>query len=171
MKLVVKQRQRYSGLCVVLAPSGLLAEELSIRNGLAPSQLHLTLAYMGDMDDYPPEAIERLLASLKRYAPSARPVRAILGGVGRFTLPERDSFYISVDSPDLLDLRRDIESIAKACGLSVSRDHGFLPHITLAYLSPSEPMPLQRFRMRNVKFKRLELWQGPEHHRFYLGSR
>lgn len=100
-------------------------------------ELHITLAYLGDTAT---NALSRdaVAAALKIFTARHPILRGKINGVGKFGNSEGDgrtAFYASFDSPDLPDFRRDLVKTLEAAGAPVSDEHGFTPHITLAYIA------------------------------------
>jgi 2'-5' RNA ligase len=102
-----------------------------------PTDLHLTLAYLGDVADLPdPERLKRVVAGFAAIAPE---VEGEVSGVGRFANGERP-VYASFDAPTLPDWRHRLVQHLRMAGYPPDATHGFTPHITLAY--PIGPVPL-----------------------------
>ncbi len=126
------------------------ASTLAMSNGEAPTDLHLTLAYLGDMADLPGDVADRAKAALSALAYAVAPVVIESTGIDRFGNADSasdgmDVVYATVDdcSPDeatsgcLGALRERICMALCAVGLMPRNDHGeYVPHITLAYVDP-----------------------------------
>lgn len=99
----------------------------------APTDLHLTLAYLGETAEYQATDHDRLAASLARFAAQHHPVSGVITGTGRFNSEEQPLVAL-VSGPDLDQLRQEILYLLRDCSFPVpSRKHGFMPHITLSY--------------------------------------
>lgn len=134
----------------------LLPPDLAARVGLeGPNtekieNLHLTLGYFGRLEELRPDAIARLcqLTEDLAWSHTSPALLGFLSGFGRFKASSssdgKDVFYLSFDSPDLLPLRARLASSAMAAEIPLRSAHGFDPHITLAYLDPSEPDPITK---------------------------
>lgn len=111
-----------------------LALEVALREpgALGPDELHLTLAFMGDVGslDFTREQLVQAVAS---FAAAAPPLTGKVSGVGRFSTPEGTATYASVDSPELPAWRQRLVATLEAHGLTPSTAHGFTPHVTLHY--------------------------------------
>ncbi len=104
------------------------------------AEMHLTLAYLGDVDSIENFRIP-LQTALADFARNEAPVTGKINGIGRFDAVEGDStsaVYASFDAPVLPEFRQRLIGAIESTGLQISRKHGFTPHITLAYLPTSE---------------------------------
>lgn len=97
---------------------------------LAPNQLHVTLCYLGKTDEVRFTEMETL-RQLLTFAQRAPVVRATIGGIGRFNNDNdgKNALYAQVDSAALMEWQERLAS-----WLEVSQEHGYTPHITLAYI-------------------------------------
>lgn len=126
----------YKGVMVAFFVPRDQAEVLALDEGQAPERLHITLAYLGEIDQI--ENIDKLPAVLAQWAEAQDPVKGSIGGVGLFNKREEDgtqAFYASYDSPEIQPLRADLVDHLAAHGYELASEHGFTPHITLAYVS------------------------------------
>lgn len=99
-------------------------------------QLHLTLAFLGRTDEI---TISRdaILAALKVFAADTRYLIGTIGGIGRMNKIENSgkaALYTLFDSPELPSFREELIETLRAVGAVPSEEHGFVPHITLAYV-------------------------------------
>ena len=155
----IEKSKQHTGTMVALHLPPDLASRIALPDGEAPSTMHVTLAYLGkDLTD---EQKLAALCAVRRFAQRSGVVHASLGGVGRFsastTTEGRDVVYLSVDSPDITRLRPILLDELAAEGLVPSNVHGFVPHVTLAYVPVDAPTPLTRFRPESVGFDRVSL--------------
>lgn len=134
----------HDGVMVALFPSMEVARQLAVKGGEKASQLHVTLAYLGKAAALDGEAASNLLTLVEDFARRHGPLSGEVSGVGYFKNPEGVVTYASVDLPGLPDFRQDLVDYLDAADLPVSRDHGFTPHMTLAYAD------LQGLRPDNV---------------------
>jgi HK97 family phage portal protein len=146
-----------------------VAEVLAIEEGEAPEGLHMSLVYLG------PQAREkRTLAAevIRQWAHGAPSLRATVSGVGRFSAPdgEPEPFYASVDAPGLPDWRQDLVDQLKNAGLVLEEAHGFTPHITLAYVAPDAPDPVEAVPDVEFVFDKLTIAFGDVRSDFLLSE-
>jgi 2'-5' RNA ligase len=154
---------------------GELARALALSGGEAAEDLHITLCYLGPLEALGIGATLVAGALCASYASSRAPLLGQIGGVGRFaTQPEtagRDILWASVDIPALSTFREGLVMLLGGAGIPYDRGHGFVPHVTLAYLEREEPSPLVRLDPRPVRFDDLTLAVGAERFAFPLGRR
>lgn len=161
-----------TGVIVVLGVPADLAAVLTVPGGVPADQLHLTLADLGTTDTIGSARLDAVRSSLARLAARTRALEGSVSGVGRFSAPSgRDAAYVSVSTPDLPAFRESILcELAEGAGLEAEGRHGFTPHVTVAFVAPDEPHPLERIEPRALRFDTLELWVGPRHDVFALQS-
>lgn len=168
--LKVIREQEHTGVMVgfFLNGQGKRLYQLATRAGLedvTPSEdMHLTLAFLGDMNEMSQDA-EKLVEALTQFAEQQQPISGWLGGVGRFNTDQGDGttpVYATFDSPDLPTFRQALVDVLEAEGITVSRDHGFIPHITLAYLDKDETMPNIDLPTSELTFSKLILAWGDD---------
>lgn len=119
-----------------------MALDASFADRLVPADLHITLAYLG------PEAVLHLdraavEAVLGPLAGASAPLVGEMGGIGRFAAgypagQEKWPLYASLDAPDLPEFRQRLVAALAAAGIPYARNHGFAPHMTLAYVGPDD---------------------------------
>lgn len=127
-----------------------LALPSSVAGALLAGDLHLTVAVLTAAPD-------DLVGTVASIASCMSPLTATLSGVGRFSGSAGDAFHASVDAPGLPALRAEIEAHHWRF---IDRTHGLDPHVTLAYLAPDAPSPLERLTSTPVTFTELALWDG-----------
>lgn len=155
-----------AGLAVVLPVPAAVAARVVLPGGLPASELHVTLAYLPAFPAGDASAYTRLRTAVAVWALlGCAPLPATLGGVGRFagSADEGDAFHLTADVPGLPAIRETLVKLLAAQGFEVSTAHGFSPHVTLAYLAPEAPSPLDRVDPVSVVFDRVSLWQGAQH--------
>ncbi|MRI54305.1 RNA 2',3'-cyclic phosphodiesterase [Methylobacterium sp. DB1607] len=115
-----------------------IAEPLSFFRGglpgarwIEPSDYHITLRFLGEVDDVVAADLDAGLAEAR-----ARPAFSVtLDGLASFGGDRPRAIYASVvPSPDLTDLQEEHERIARRAGAAPER-RKFTPHVTLARLN------------------------------------
>lgn len=106
--------------------------ELAVPDGEPAEELHLTLAYLGKTGELPDDGEERLVRAVRFWAARTEPVTAITNGFGVFSTPSPVT-YANVDAPDLPLARSRLIIAIQGEGLTHNQEHGYTPHITLAY--------------------------------------
>ncbi|MCC9307692.1 2'-5' RNA ligase family protein [Kitasatospora sp. RB6PN24] len=139
----------YSDGCMIaLYPPRPLADRLTVPDGLPAEEMHVTVAYLGTTAE-----VERDTVLAVAQALAARPpISATLSGHARFTGGAQDVIVALVDSADLEDLRRDCLTQLADREVTVSREHGFTPHLTLTYIDPEADSPVERLAAEPVVF-------------------
>ncbi|MGA7828902.1 MAG: RNA 2',3'-cyclic phosphodiesterase [Geobacteraceae bacterium] len=115
---------------------------------VAEDQLHLTLRFIGDVDD---DLIESIVTGLSGIA--AAPFFLVLKGVGCFpSKREPRVLWVGIGSSDaLFALQADIEKVLVLNG-SVPDRRPFFPHITIARLKEVSAARIAPFLQKNSQF-------------------
>jgi len=103
------------------------AEAMSVEGGQRPEDLHVTLCFMPE----PPEDMDMVRKVLSNIALEWDVRTGVVGGVGSFAAGEDGAPKILL--PDVVGLNELRAAVASALNGLYSTDHGFLPHITVAY--------------------------------------
>lgn len=157
------------GVMVALYAPDDVAFDHALDGGTPPQDMHVTLAYLGKVDDVPDPG--PLLDVVADYAAGHPPLDAQISGVGRFVGgDDGDVQYLSVDSPALPEFRAGLVAALEGAGASVSRAHGFTPHMTLAYLDPTESSPVESVDPASTSFGLLSMAYGPDVWDFPMGA-
>lgn len=154
------EKQGYTGAMIALFVPPTLAQQLAVKDGLPPDELHVTLAYLGEANQIPD--IEKLKAFVHRLSTVYAPLSGTINGSGRFSNINSDGLqpvYASPDLPSLPEMRQRIIQGLESMGVSCSKEHGFIPHITLKYVKPESPFRAQSPEMP-VTFDTLSLCLG-----------
>lgn len=127
----------------------LMDEQVPGANWRPPENLHVTLAFYGDLDE---PVIEELDHELAAIAPARFELE--LAGAGHFGKAQPSALWLGVaENPALTDLARRCRKAGLRAGVEMER-RNYLPHLTLAYLSGSvDPVRVQRFEQRNALFR------------------
>lgn len=112
----------------------------------APEDLHLTLAFLGEVDD---ETLARVIALSAEVASHARPFELALAGLGFFgppTAPRVIWAGVGGQMRPLLTLQRRLADALEAEGFP-REQRAYSPHLTLARLKrPLDEAAAQRLR-------------------------
>lgn len=122
--------------------------------------LHITLAYLGKIDDVP-FAPDDVLEQVQAFATVTGPIALAVSGIGHFAVPEGTATYASIDSPDLPAFRAKLVALLDGHKVEVRKTHGFTPHVTLAYTPPDIPPPDPPFEQLADQLDMLT-WVAPE---------
>lgn len=157
-----------TGVMVAFEPPADLAEALAVDGGLPPEDLHVTLAYLGKTSDVDHDVLREVVEG---FAGESMDVTARVSGVARFTGGDDGDVVVAlVESAELDDFRADLVDALTDAGLSVSRDHGFTPHITLTYLGEGGESPVARLDPVDVRFGWVSLSVGEDDWDFPLAA-
>ena len=119
--------------------SALQRELMLVQAGLAlprpvPAEmLHLTLAFMGEVDMETAEELDRRLSAIR-----ASPFTLELRGAGMFGGPRPRSVHAGVPpDPALTSLQGKVTRAVRAAGIAPAHKR-FIPHVTLGRIKPGE---------------------------------
>jgi 2'-5' RNA ligase len=116
----------------------------------------------------PVRVLDRLKGLVSDFGRRYAPLKGVVSGVGRFTGDDVDPVYLSFDCPELNGFREALVAHLEDAGVPVKKDHGFTPHITLAYVEPGAELPVQRSEKVELRFDKLDVWMGGEHFSYPL---
>lgn len=121
----------YGGVMIALVPPKRICKKLVQEGGEPLDAMHVTLAYMPGQDR---RRAARVLPDLVRgWARTQKPLRGNIGGVGTFVNPGSHVLWAAVDIPDGGVFRESLVEVLERHGFEVAKDHGWTPHLTLAY--------------------------------------
>jgi 2'-5' RNA ligase len=135
-------------------PDGVIARLAMLCSGLpgaswvAPSNMHITLRFIGEVAESQAEEIDTLLSEI-----TAAPLSLGLAGLGTFGEGAKArALWVGVTpSGALLHLQAKVESACVRAGLA-PEGRKFTPHVTLARLNKPQPARLQSFIEGNNLF-------------------
>lgn len=168
-KLTVNQDgQNHTGVMVALYPPPADAAALVLSGEGLPegaqivpqNELHLTLVYLGDISEMRIDQGE-LLKRVMYFAENNPIVRGEVSGVGRFNGDHGNGMqpiYASFDSVFLQAFRFWLADMLPYS----NSEHGFTPHITLAYVPLAASMPNILPTPRELIFDRIALAWGDQ---------
>jgi 2'-5' RNA ligase len=125
-----------TGIMVALYPDPNLADALALDGGEKPDELHVTLAYLGQLDEQTETSPDLLIERVTEWARAHPPLVGQVSGIGRFNAgpgSEQPVVYASIDIPALPESRAMLIAALDDSPYRVARDHGFTPHMTLLY--------------------------------------
>lgn len=156
--------QAHTGLLVALWLEPETAAALALPNGEPAESLHVTLCYCGDVDEIGELAVARAIVAVERETWWRGLLEGKVGGYGRFlasdTSDGQDVFYAAVDVPGLVELRNLVANALLESGCAPSSAHGYTPHVTLAYLDPGAPNPVDRLLATPLLFRAVTVMAG-----------
>ncbi len=134
---------------------------LDIEGAEPPSEFHMTLVYLGKL---PPETLTAVREAVRTVAAQYAPFEGKISGIGRFNASEKDPLYLSVDAVRLTAFREAIFAALPP----TQQNHGFTPHITLAYLPKDAETPKVPIHDDVLRFDRVEVWIGGKREPYML---
>lgn len=106
-----------------------------VKGGEAADDLHLTLCFFPDYDALD---ISAVLEAMERVSVAFPTLPGKINGVGRFSTEDGDAIVALVDAPYLSTLREALTFELRELGVEYANNHGFTPHIIIAYLKPGQ---------------------------------
>lgn len=140
-----------------------VAQMFEVQDGVDASTMHLTLCFLGPEDLFDDLRIGELRNVVEGFAQTYPVINGTISGIGRFCPEmdgEKDVFYLSYDSPQLEDLKSELQEALERANFYGYQTHGFTPHITVAYIPRSTPTPMQSIDPTTITFPALSLAVG-----------
>ncbi len=139
---------------IALYPPPDIAKKMAVSGGEPINDLHVTLVFLGNTSELPPDFKERATSALKKVCAKQPPLSGEFSGIGRFVIPDGDAVYASVDVVGLSAFRYKLCQQLEAEGVPYRKDHDFTPHCTLVYLRDGKKFDLNsNVRKFDVEFK------------------
>lgn len=139
-----------------------LTQDLSFPEGsdvLPIDEMHVTLAFLGDVTDEKIDP-EKLFTVVEKFTKSQAPVIGSINGYGIFKethLDDKECLWLSLDAPALPKLREDLLKVLIQGGFNPATNHGFTPHITVAYYPKGYSIPPLDFEPISVMIPALRV--------------
>lgn len=149
------------------------AEKVAIPGGEPASDLHVTLIYLGDEKDLTLDKQHKLIGAVSEVCSRHHYMEGSIGGTGRFVNGEdTDPFWVGVNIPKLLDLRKDLAQALTDAGIPPAGKGDelgeYTPHITVAYLPKDQPNPPMVFKPEQVSVSTITVCVGPNRFKIEL---
>ena len=167
----------HTGAMVALVPTDADLDRLAVPDGEPRDELHLTLWYLGDAVDLPPDGVDGLRIAARDAASAAPgPAEAPAFGVGLWNWEgEEPSVVLNVGDPD--SALRDVREAVGRAGADLLGDwppvdnhRPWAPHVCLAYTDDLAAIPEALARLGTITFDRLRLAVGPDVYDYPLGG-
>lgn len=134
-----QKQESYSatdGMIALMIPPE-VGQQIALPGGESVEDLHITLAYLGDVTKLPAGGLEQFQTALKHWTEYVAPLSGCIAGSGHFDAPEGQPVPLIAlpDIPGLPEYRQAIVSMLAGCNMPVDDTHGYTPHITLAYVT------------------------------------
>lgn len=118
-----------------------VAGDIAVPGGTEAKDLHVTLCFNGDVED--DEAYQTLVTLVKTCASEyGEPLKGTIGGIGAFPAGDQGTPWLAlVDVPGLEDFRYHLVQALKGSDYPANTEHGYTPHVTIAYDDQPDPLP------------------------------
>lgn len=175
----IPQDQASDSAMVALFLPRLTASAVSLKEDSLPQgtdivptdQHHVTLAFLGKVDDL--KAPQDVVASVLRdFAAKSQSITGSLNGLGRFAniTDGKQAVYANFDSAALAEFRATLLERLAEVGVEQKSEHGFTPHVTLAYVPAGADIDSVPKPQTKITFPRLSLAWGGDVEHFELGG-
>jgi len=145
-----------------------LQKEYPIMSDETRDDLHITLAFLGD---YRTLNMQKVAWALADFTENARPIKTTLQGVARFVSGnETDPIVALFDSPEFPAFRQSLTDALDQHGIPYHREHGFIPHMTLAYVPKDDKTQVDVGQLLEMNFSEVHLVVGGQWIGFGLGE-
>lgn len=165
------ESESYPGLFVGLFLSPDAASQLAIEGGQPADILHITLAYFDDLE--PDElTLARIVARIDDACSWRAPLTGNITGYTRFlaTTGDTDVFAATPNVGGLAELAMSIDSAVESAFWPVAgpvgmppnarAEYDFVPHISLAFIAPGSPNPVDTLPDVDLRFDRVTVVYG-----------
>lgn len=169
---LAKAANHTGAMVALMLPANVARQLVSAVDSLIDSDpedaadLHITLAYLGKTSD--PDVAgnyfhcKQVLDEVSRRMP---PITGVLNGIGRFHQDEgdgRQALWAAFDAPELPQWRQELVEALGAFSVPVADNHGFTPHVTLAYIPKDVSTPHIELPTGELTFDKLTLCWGDD---------
>ena len=125
---------------IALYPTEAEAAALALtgERAVAAAELHVTLAALGSQADLPSEWLSRVQPMLRDLADHLPPLVGKVTGFGRFCLGDTHTQVALPSVPGAADMHHEVRERLRWSGVPFKDNHGFQPHLSLAFLHADE---------------------------------
>jgi 2'-5' RNA ligase len=117
------------------------------------AELHITLIYLGDTRTLNKVDIIR---AASEYATYQAPIKGKLQGLARFINGQDvDPLVCTFDSPQMPQVYSGLVSFLDTNRIPYHKEHGFIPHMTLAYIPKDAEMPIETIEPIEINFSEI----------------
>lgn len=122
------------GVMIALVPPKRVINNLPLpEDGEHPSNVHITLVYMGKIKDFTKAQVEYLPEVIEAWAETQRPLKATVQGVGTFANPGSHVLWAAADIPGGNHMWVSLADTLRGHGYKFAENHGWTPHLTMSY--------------------------------------
>lgn len=166
-----KKMKAYKGSshCIMLEIPAEECARLAVPGGETPSDLHITLAYLGKGLSL--EQMQRVNKVVRGLAQDT--ITADIGDLGTFeptiNSEGRRVYYAKVQSVALMNFRKVLVDALDVVGIKVASNFEYTPHVTLAYMAEELPYLFPAPEVRSIVLDRLTYKAGVDGFTYQLG--
>jgi len=149
----------YSSLCLMLMPRAEDIERFYEHAGLQWDDLHTTLFFAGDAQQYVKRGIDARAVS-RAIQPLLHEVSATTGKVTRFDGVTNDHNPVVVlieDNDEIVRLHKEVAEALKPLGITWQSDFAYKPHMTLGYIDVDKQVDLPDIAHEQITYDRLRI--------------
>lgn len=156
---------KYTGVMIALYPPPAIAQQIAAISGVQTpaEELHVTLTYMPNANLLPDVQIAGAIVAARKISMCGS-LTGHINGTGRFNASTssdgQDVIFGVVDVPKLDYLRAELMERLSECGCESSDDHGYTPHMTLAYIEPGSDSPVDAMPTIPLRFDAISIAVG-----------
>lgn len=165
VELGYDEKQEHTGAILALKPPPYIADEVAVDSGLSPTELHVTLVYLGETANLDKD---EFLILAERLAQAVHPFTAKLDGTIRFA---EGAVALNVNAPYIPELRQQLVETLRGLGHEVTDIHGFTPHLTVGFEEDGVEIEPRLPTEPECEFNELWLFWGGEQVAFPMLSR
>lgn len=173
--LAVTAAAKHTGAMVALVPTAEHAARLAVTGGEPIEDLHMTIAYLGEADDVPPEARQRIHDhAAKLAAGQGGPIEVNASDLTYFNPGNTNGFdtalVLGLSGEGLTELHDGFRGLDLG-GWEMPKQHvPYKPHVTLQYTNDMGRAGALTDRVGPLQFDRLRLAYGGEFTDIPLGT-
>lgn len=129
-------------------------------------ELHITLAFLGDSRTIDKKKVR---SAIQSFALMQRPIKGRLQGQARFVGAGDTDVHVALyDSPDMPELYMRLLFCLDNAGVVYSREHGFIPHMTLAYIKKDDELKFETNKFLEINLDMAYCVHGSEWVPYFL---
>lgn len=122
------------------------------------NNLHITLVFLGDNRTLDKSSVLRAVVDFGLFQ---SPIKGRLQGLARFVNGgERDPLVCTFDSPQMPEVYGVLTGMLDNYRVPYHKEHGFIPHMTLAYIPKDAEMPVDTIEPIEINFSQVYYVDG-----------
>lgn len=133
-------------IMIAWKPREFVRRRIAIPGGEPESEIHLTILYLGAVDDFTIEQQRTIIGTVTEVVQSRKPIQGRVNGVGRFLEPNDDGLtpvWLGGDFVGLRELRDDLKAALNQAGIEWEEKYpDYQPHITIGWIPEDADTPM-----------------------------